>query len=271
MVEFNVHEAQPVPVAERLARAGVEIVRLDPVVLPVQEMSAVRRDAKDVSTRQLPLEHQRSFAGGRVDAVEVCGRPLMVVDVAPRVASDGPLAIRRDLEVAHRGIRERDVALCRHIEGLTEREAAVLIGAHHLRRLDALVDGIPHVDVRRLVRRLACRVRRRGLLLDAEEHTRVVFAPRDSAAIADDPSLREVVGLRRIEDHRLHDLVSLVIERARDVGEGDQHIVLLAHLLDVASLDGGECRASVVPHETVVLLGLVVERRRPSAARVEDE
>ena len=50
---------------------------------------------------ELILQHQRAFAGRRIDAIDVRGRALVVGDVSARVAADRPTAVRLDIEVAH--------------------------------------------------------------------------------------------------------------------------------------------------------------------------
>ena len=86
------------------------------------------------------------------------------------------------------------------VEGLAEREVAILLGANHLHRLDALVGRCSRRRRWRPRRRFAALVvRRRHLFLDAEEHALVVLAPRERRAIADHPASGEAGGLRRIE------------------------------------------------------------------------
>ena len=99
-----------VPLPSVLAVPGVQVVGLEAIVLPVEEVRAVRRDAVGVAADLLALHHQRALAGGGVDAIEVRRRALLLVHVAALVAADRPLAVRRDIEVTHRFVGELDEA-----------------------------------------------------------------------------------------------------------------------------------------------------------------
>ncbi len=235
-------------------------------------MGALGRDAEDVAAGQLVLDDERPLASGGVDAVEIGGRQqLLVAEVGARVASDGPLAIRREVEIPHRLVGELDEAGCRDVEGLAEGEIAVLVRADHLERLHPVVVGVPHVHVSHLAGRAAGgRVRGGHLLLDAEEDALVVLAPRQPGTVADDPALREAVRLRGIERDRRGSRRA-VLQHCRHVGEGEQHVVPLPHLVDVAASKDRQRVALVVPGEPAVALRGVVERRGSPAPRVVDE
>ena len=110
----------------------------------------------------------------------------------------------------------------------------------------------------------------RHLLLHPEEDARVVLAPGERRTVADHPALGEALGLCRLEHHR-HGRRRAVLQRRRDVGEGEEHVVALAHLLDVAALEHREPRARLVPLEAAVHLRVVVEHGGAAVARVEHE
>src|SRR5436190_12973172 len=88
VIELEIDEARGRGAAERARGRGVEVVRVEPVVLPIEEILAVGRNAEGVaagrSVDQLVLQHQRALAGRGVDAVDVGGGPLVVVDEAAR-------------------------------------------------------------------------------------------------------------------------------------------------------------------------------------------
>ncbi len=234
----------------------------------------VRRDAERVTARggvdQLPLQHQCAFAGRRVDAIDVGRGTLVVADVAAAVASDSPAAVLRHVEILHRLIGELDEARGRHVERLAIREVAILLGARHLQRLNAIVARVPHVHVGGLVDRLALGRWRRHLFFHAEEDALAVVAPVERRAVADDPALREAGRLLRIE-HDGRELDVVLADRRRHVAERHQDVVALAHLVDVDALQHGQRRTVIVPGDAAVDLRVVVERRRPSAARVDHE
>ena len=227
---------------------------------------------RNVAAGQQPFRNQRPLAGRRVDAVEVGGRELLLVaEVGPLIPADSPLAVGREIQVPHRLVGEFHEPLRRHVERLAEGEVAILIRPHHLQRLHPVVVGVPDVDVGHFVGGLPGRgVGRRLLLLCAEEDALAVLAPSQSGAIADHPGLGEPFGLRRLEHHRRRHGCA-VPERRTDVAVREQNVVLLAHLIDVASLQHGDGVAVVAPGQPVVALAVVVERRDAPVPRVEHE
>ena len=64
---------------------------------------------------------------------------------------------------------------------------------------------------------------------------------------------------------------SALAERGLHVGERDEHVVALAHLLDVGALEHRERRAVVAPREAVVDLRVVVERVDAAVPQIEHE
>ena len=62
-----------------------------------------------------------------------------------------------------------------------------------------------------------------------------------------------------------------VLQGRRDVRKREKHVVLLAHLLDLAPFEHGEGRPVFVPGKPAVALGVVVERRDAPVARIEDK
>ena len=269
MIEVAVDETDVGSPAERLRCRGVERVRLDLAVLPVEEVVAVRRNPEHVLADQLILEDQLPLAGGGIDSVDVRGRRLVVGDVAARVAPDGPAAVRADFDLAHARIGERHELAVREVERLAISEVAIRVGAGHLHRLNPFVLRVPHVHVRGFFAAAAARrVGRRHLFLRAEEDALVVVAPIDRGAVAQHPALRKSVGLRRIEFHR-H--VLDFVERRLHARIRQQHVVALTHLVDVHALEHGETGALVVPREAAVHARVVVERRDAAVAQVEDE
>ena len=226
----------------------------------------------DMPAGQLALGDQRPLAGGRVHPVDVRGRQdLFVADIGALIESHGPLAVRGDIELPHRLVRELDEPLRRDVERLAEGEVAVLFGADHLEGLDPLVARVPDVDIGRLVRGLARRVGRRHLLLDPEEHPLVVLAPGEGGPVADDPALRKAVRLRRFENNRRG-------QRRRrpstpPVTSGKATRTLSFSRIFSTSLPLSTATAVPVfaPGEPAVVLGVVVERRDAPVARIEDE
>ena len=250
MVELEVDEARRTH-GERSRRARVEIVHLVFVVLPIDEGSTVGRDAGHMARhRVLRLEHERALARGRVHAVEVRLRPSVIGEVRSRVPAHRPAAVRRDLEIAHRGVRERNKPRCGDIERLAESEVPILFGADHLLRLDVHVAGAPDVDVGDGVRAgPPRRIRGAALRHGREEHALAVLGPGERCAITDHPGFRESRGCCGIERGRAH---VGTCERAADVREHHEHVIALAHALDLASLEHGETGPLVVPREPAV-------------------
>ena len=108
MIVLDVDEARR-PKAERLARAGGEVVGLELVVLPVKEVLPLRRDAEHATAGEVSLQHQGPFTRGRVDAIEIRRGTFVIVDIFARVAADRPDAVFGDVDVAHRFVRELHV------------------------------------------------------------------------------------------------------------------------------------------------------------------
>jgi hypothetical protein len=90
-----------------------------------------------------------------------------------------------------------------YVERLAEREVAILIRADHLDGLDALIERVPDVDVRGVIRVSAdAGGWRRDLFLHAEENAPAVIAPRQRSPVAHDPIRGKTGGLGRIEHGR---------------------------------------------------------------------
>src|SRR5437899_1010630 len=99
MIELHVDEARTRR-ADHLRGGRVEAVRLELVVLPVDEVVAVRRNAQHVLPDELVLGDERPLAGRRVYAIEIRGGTPVVGDVAARVRADSPASVLADLHVA---------------------------------------------------------------------------------------------------------------------------------------------------------------------------
>ena len=270
VIVFGVGEID-LPGPEGFGLSGGEVVGHDRPVLPIEEVGAARMDAKDVAADELSLGDERPLARGCVDPVVVPGRKdRLVAQVGPPVETDGPYAVLSDVEVAHRLVGELDELPRRHVEGGSEGEVPVPPGLDHLDRLDTIVGRVPDVHVGRFVRGLAARIGGWNLLFDPEENALAVFAPIEVGPVAGDPAFRKAFGLGRIEDGRRRGGLAL-LQTSRDVREGDENIVLLAHLFDLGPLEDRQGRARVVPGEAVVVLRVVVQRPHPAVPGVEDE
>src|SRR5262249_24951346 len=126
LIELEIDEARRRRPAERLGRRAVEVVRLELVVLPVEEVVAVRGNAEDVLPSQHVLRDERSLTGARVDTIDVRRGPLVVGDVPARISADRPASIWPDVELAHRRIGELDELRARNVEGFAIGEVAIL-------------------------------------------------------------------------------------------------------------------------------------------------
>ena len=220
---------------------------------------------------ELVLQHQRALAGRRVDAIDVGGRALVVGDVAARVAADGPAAVRRHVELAHRLIGELDELRAGHVERLAEGEVAICVGADHLHATGCARPRVPDVDVGD-ARRCSCArpVSGAGTCSFMPKNTRLLSSLQSSvarslttqpfgkpAAFAGIEHDRRGLGARRARPARWRTRCSM-LSRSR--------ILSTSMPLSTAS-----AAAVVAPREAVVDSRVVVERVDAAVAQVEHE